>query len=161
MLLTFLQENLIYFVIIFFVLIISLYAYIIFIHKKILNFTKGSKAESFEDIIKEILKSANEIKKSNEDIENHACSLDTKIENSIRNIQTLRYKAFDTNGSNQSFSTALLNEKGNGVIITSLHHHDSVRTFAKPIEKYKSIYDLTDEEKEVLEKSKKEHKDIR
>lgn len=161
MLISFLQENLIYFTTFSFILIISLFICVICLHKKILKFTKGSSAESFEDVINETLTNALEIKKRNEEIENHAYSLNTKTENSIRNIQTLRYKAFDTNGSNQSFSTALLNEKGNGVVITSLHHHDSVRTFAKPIEKYKSNYDLTDEEKEVVERSKREHKECK
>lgn len=161
MLLTFFQDNLIYFVILSPFLIVLLFIYIIFLHNKISKFTKGSSASSLEDIINDTLSKSISIAKRNEEIEDHAFSLDKKTKNSIRNVQTIRYKAFETNGSNQSFSTALLNEKGDGVVITSLHQNDSVRTFAKPIEKYKSNYDLTDEEKEVIEKSKNEHKENR
>jgi len=157
----FLENNLIYIVAISSVLIILLFLYIIYLHKKIYNLTKGSNGSSLEDIINQTLENTLDIKDKNEKIIEHAISLDVKTSNSIRNIQTLRYKAFETGGSNQSFSTALLNEKGDGVIITSLYLNDKVNTFAKPIEKYKSIYDLTEEEKEVIEKSKREHKENR
>ena len=70
----------------------------------------------------------------------------------------IRYKAFEVNGSSQSFSIALLNEKGNGVIISSLHSRDRVSTFAKPVIDYKSEHDLTEEEKSVIGDAKKEHK---
>lgn len=161
MLISLVENHLIYFVASNLILIVLLFIYIIFLHKKIFNLTKGSRASSLEEIINEALSNTISISKRNEEIEDHAYSLDTKTKNSVRNIQTVRYKAFETNGSNQSFSTALLNEKGDGVVITSLHHHDRVSTFAKPIEKYKSSYDLTDEEKDVVEKSKKEHKENR
>lgn len=128
------------------------------LHIKIKKFTKGKDAKSLESLISECVSGINEIQKRNEVIAEHALQLDERISNAIRNIQTIRYKAFEINGSNQSFSIALLNEKGNGVIISSLHHNDRVSTFAKPVEKYESTYDLTDEEKEVLKKSKDEHK---
>jgi len=85
-------------------------------------------------------------------------SLDTRVSFALRNAQTIRYKAFETGGSSQSFSIALLNEKGFGVVITSLHARDRINTFAKPIEKYTSTYDLTDEEKSVINDAKTAHK---
>lgn len=97
------------------------------------------------------------MEEKNAAIINHASNLDTRVSHGIRNVETIRYKAFDTNGSNQSFSVALINEKGDGVILSSLHSHDRVSTFAKPIENYSSSYDLSDEEIEVLEASKKKH----
>ncbi len=116
---------------------------------------------SLEKIIKDCVDSVKEIENKNELISKHALSLDTRVSHAIRNAQTVRYKAFETNGSNQSFSVALLNEKGSGVVITSLHAHNHTSTLAKPIEKYKSTYDLTDEEKTVIEEAKKTHKDNR
>ena len=142
------------------VLNILLFIYILSLHIKIKRFTKGKNALSLEDTIKECVSGIEEIQKRNEVISEHALKLDDRVNTSIRNIQTIRYKAFEINGSNQSFSVALLNEKGNGVVISSLHHHDRVSTFAKPIEKYESTYELTDEEKEVIKKSKNEHKTV-
>jgi hypothetical protein len=135
-----------------------LLAYTIHLHHKIHSFTRGETGTSLEAVIKKCVASVDEIEKRNELIAEHALSLNNKVTSALRNAQTIRYKAFDANGSNQSFSVALLNEKGNGVVITSLHARDRMSTFAKPIEKYLSTYDLTEEELHVIEEAKKAHK---
>lgn len=131
--------------------------YVIYLHHKIHNFTRGENGSSLESLIKKCIDSTNEIEKRNELISKHALSLDDRLSHSVRNAQTIRYKAFEANGSNQSFSIALLNEKGNGVVISSLHSRDRINTFAKPIEKYMSSHDLTEEELSVINEAKKEH----
>lgn len=138
--------------------IVVLLIYVIHLHAKINLFTRGETGASLETLIRQCVDSVAEIEKRNELISEHALSLDNRVSQSLRNAQTMRYKAFETGGSNQSFSIALLNEKGNGVIITSLHARDRISTFAKPIEKYLSSYDLTEEEQAVIEESKKAHK---
>ena len=140
------------------VAVVLLLLYIVYLHVKINRFTRGATGASLETLIKKCIDSVIEIEKRNELISEHALSLDTRVSQSLRNAQTIRYKAFEAGGSNQSFSIALLNEKGNGVVITSLHARDRISTFAKPIEKYLSSYDLTEEEQEVIEESKKAHK---
>lgn len=132
--------------------------YTFYLDHKIVVLTRGESGASLEKTIKACLTSVTEIEKRNDLITQHAEILDEKISHTVRNAQTVRYKAYDVNGSNQSFSVALLNEKGNGVIISSLHAHDRMSTFAKPIEKYESNYDLTEEELAVLEDSKNAHK---
>jgi len=47
-----------------------------------------------------------------------------------------------------------LNKKGSGVIISSLYTRDKVSVFAKPIENWQSKYELSEEEKDVLNKTK-------
>lgn len=132
--------------------------YVIYLHHKIHRFTRGETGNSLESIIKKCVDAVSEIEKRNELISQHALSLDSRVSHALRNAQMMRYKAFEVNGSNQSFSIALVNEKGNGVVITSLHARDRINTFAKPIENYSSTYELTDEEREVVEGTKKEHK---
>jgi hypothetical protein len=132
--------------------------YVVYLHQKMHRFTRGETGASLETIIKACIDSVAEIEKRNELISKHALSLDTRVSHAIRNVQTARYKAFEVGGSNQSFSIALLNEKGDGVIITSLHARDRISTFAKPITKYGSTYELTDEERSVIEESKNAHK---
>lgn len=132
--------------------------YAIYLHRKLEHFTRGESGASLEQTIKSCVDAVTAIEEKNELISKHALSLDTRVSHALRNAQTIRYKAFETNGSNQSFSIALLNEKGSGVVITSLHSHERISTFAKPIEKYKSTYDLTEEELSVIDESKKAHK---
>lgn len=137
-------------------LLLCLYA--VYLHTKIHRLTRGESGASLEKLIRTCIDSVSEMEKKNELISKHALSLDTRVSHALRNTQTIRYKAFEANGSNQSFSIALVNEKGNGVVITSLHSHTRISTFAKPIENYSSSYDLSEEELHVLEESKKEHK---
>ncbi|MDQ5962684.1 MAG: hypothetical protein QG653_491 [Patescibacteria group bacterium] len=118
---------------------------------------KGQSAESLEPLINEALQRIKELEQHDEMLGDHALKLDERLTHAVRNVSTVRYKAFESGTSNQSFSVAFVNEQGNGIIISSLHHRDRVTTYAKPIANYKSEYDLSDEEKQVLEESKKAH----
>lgn len=131
--------------------------YVFYLDHKIVVLTRGKDGASLEDTIHACLSATTRIEERNKAITAHAINLDTRISHALRNVQTLRYKAFDAGGSNQSFSIALVNEKGNGVVISSLHTHNRMSTFAKPIIDYKSTYELTEEELHVLEESKKQH----
>jgi hypothetical protein len=145
-------------IIILLVLVIVLLSYIFYLDHKIVVLTRGASGASLEEIIKKCVASVAKIEERNELMAKHALMLDDRVSHAVRNAQTIRYKAFDTNGSNQSFSIALLNEKGNGVVISTLHIHDRVSTFAKPIENYESIHELTEEELAVIDDARAAHK---
>ncbi len=132
--------------------------YALYLDHKVVVLTKGQNGASLEDVIRGCIQSVEAIEKRNELLMQHASLLHEKVSHAIRNVETIRYKAYDQNGSNQSFSVALVNEKGNGVVISSLHSHDRMSTFAKPIQNYESTYDLTEEELAVINDSKASHK---
>ena len=119
---------------------------------------RGENGKNLENIIREYLDKVDNLKEHDELIAKHAIDLEKRLSQCVRNISTIRFKAFDSNSSNQSFAIALLNEQGNGVILSSLHHRDRFSMFAKPINNYVSSHDLTDEEKGVLEEAKTAHK---
>ena len=95
-----------------------------------------------------------EIKKSQDQIKKHLVVIDSRLDKSIRNIQIVRFNPFVDAGSNQSFAISFLNDDGDGVVMSSLYARDRMSIFAKPIDKGKSEFELTQEEKEVLAKSK-------
>ena len=134
--------------------------YALYLDHKIVVLTRGKSGASLEDTIKECLASVGRMEEENKAIIQHASLLDKKVSHALRNAEVIRYKAFDVSGSNQSFSIALLNELGNGVIITSLHLRDRVNTFAKPVKEYDSEYELTEEEIAVLEDAKGKHEKV-
>ncbi len=140
------------------VAVLFLLIVVLFLYHKIYIFTRGKNGKSLESTVRAYLDKVDELKKHDEIIAKHAFDLDNRLAQCIRNVSTVRYKAFDQNSSNQSFAIALVNEKGDGVLLSSLHHRDRVSIFAKPLVKYTSTYDLTEEELSVLEESKKAHK---
>lgn len=131
--------------------------YALYLDHKIVTLTRGKSGASLEEIIRTCITNAATIEQQNNLLAKHAEILEEKVSHSLRNAQTIRYKAFDTNGSNQSFSIALINEKGNGVVISSLHSHERMSTFAKPLENYESSYELTEEELAVIDDARAAH----
>ncbi len=74
----------------------------------------------------------------------------------IQRLALLRYNPYDDTGGDQSFSVALLNKKGDGVVVTSLHSRSGTRVFGKPVVSGKAEkYQFSKEEAEVLKKAMK------
>ncbi len=69
-------------------------------------------------------------------------------------METIRFNPFPDQGSNQSFAVGMLDEDGDGVVFSSLYSRERMSIFAKPIKNGKSEYELTAEEKNVLDKAR-------
>lgn len=122
--------------------------------RRLRKFFTGKKAENLEVLMLDILKQVENLKETQIEINKHLVTVDKRLDNSIRRIETVRFNPFMDAGSNQSFAISFLNDKGDGVIISSLYARDRMSIFAKPITDGKSEFELTAEEKEVLKKSK-------
>ncbi len=73
----------------------------------------------------------------------------------IQKIETLRYNPYGDTGGDQSFSVVMLDGRGNGFVMTSLHARSGTRVFLKPVTKGEEKYELSREEREVLTKALK------
>lgn len=72
------------------------------------------------------------------------------IEGSVRHVSLLRYDAFEDVGGRLSFSCAMLDDHGNGVVLTSINGRQETRVYAKPIIERTSTYNLSVEESEAI-----------
>lgn len=114
----------------------------------------GKNGKDLEETIDTLSKGMENLDSRSSEMENYIIKMDARLRKSIQKVNTIRFNPFKDQGSNQSFATSLLDEEGNGVIISSLYSRDKVSVYAKPIVKYKSEYEMSDEEKEAIEKSK-------
>lgn len=72
----------------------------------------------------------------------------------IQRVELLRYNPYDDTGGDQSFSLALLDDKGDGFVVTSLHARSGTRVFAKPVcQGQANKYRLSEEERQVVERA--------
>lgn len=71
----------------------------------------------------------------------------------IQRVGVVRFNPFTDTGGDQSFAVALLDTRGNGVVISSLFSRSSTRVFAKPIVEGTSTHVLTDEEQDAIEQA--------
>jgi hypothetical protein len=114
---------------------------------------RGTKARNLEEMIVLVGKKINDFEEKQSVIDKHLLTIDSKLNKSIRNIETIRFNPFVDAGGNQSFAIAFMNDEKNGVIMSSLYARDRMSIFAKPIINGKSEFELTEEERDVLNKA--------
>ncbi len=68
----------------------------------------------------------------------------------IQRFALERYRAFPDVGGDQSFSLALLDARGNGLVLTSIYGRDESRVFAKQVKGGRATHPLSAEEARVL-----------
>ena len=77
-------------------------------------------------------------------------TLRTEAAEALRHLSVVRYDAFGDMGGRLSWSLALLDEGGNGVVLTSIHGRSEARTYAKNISGWSCDQAMSPEEEEVL-----------
>lgn len=115
----------------------------------------GKDAKTLEDTIIGLTKETEVLNKSRGEIENYLGQVETRLRRAVSGVATIRFNPFKgSSGSNQSFATAFVDERGNGVVLSSLYSRDRVSVYAKPLAKGASEYELTAEEKQAIAKTK-------
>lgn len=121
------------------------------VEKRLRKLTRGNDNSNLEEIIKEYMDKIENAVQETEDAKKLYLDVQGKVDECLQNVSIIRYKAFEDVGSDLSFSIAMLDNNKNGVVITSIYGRDESTTYAKPIDKGISRYDLSNEEKTVLE----------
>lgn len=122
--------------------------------KRLKKFFAGKKAKDLEDTILNLQEELVKQQLASEKILKEIYIIKEQMKKSIRGVEITRFNPFPDQGSNQSFAIGLLNEEGDGLVLSSLYSRERMSVFAKPVKKGKSEYELTAEEKSTLEKAK-------
>jgi hypothetical protein len=78
------------------------------------------------------------------------------VRETLQHLAVVRYDAFGDTGGKLSWSMALLDDKGDGVVLTSINSRADARTYAKEIRSFASEAKLSPEEQEAIETLQKE-----
>ena len=76
--------------------------------------------------------------------------VDRRVDGSVTNTAVVRYDAFGDMGGHLSWSMALLDDGGNGVVLTSIHGRSDARTYAKNVADWSCEQQLSPEEEEAI-----------
>ena len=68
----------------------------------------------------------------------------------LRHLAVVRYDAFGDMGGALSWSVALLDDAGNGVVLTSIHGRSDARSYAKSVTAWQCEAQLSPEEEEAI-----------
>ena len=96
----------------------------------------GQDVKVFEDALNKLLDRQDDL------------ALDLK--HSVRNISVVRYDAFEDMGGRLSFSAALVDDSGNGLVLSAISGRTEARAYAKLVEEGESESDLSPEEQKAI-----------
>lgn len=74
----------------------------------------------------------------------------TDLADAIRHVAVVRYDAFGDMGGRLSFSAALLDDSGDGLVLSSINGRSETRTYAKGVKRGTSEAPLSPEEEQVV-----------
>lgn len=135
---------------------VILIIWIIRLETRISKLLQGKNVDSIEDAIIKLNQDSKTLHAFRNDSIEYLKNIEARLKRSIQAVETIRYNPFKGTGSggNQSFATALINEKGDGAVISSLYSRDHVAVFSKPIKKFVSEFEMTEEERSALKSAK-------
>ena len=76
--------------------------------------------------------------------------LQRSAEGALRKPVVVRYDAFGDMGGRMSWSLALVDERGNGVVLTSIHGRSDARSYAKSLQDWACEQALSPEEDKAV-----------
>jgi hypothetical protein len=81
-------------------------------------------------------------------------ALRTEARDALRHLAVVRYDAFGDMGGHLSWSMAVLDHGGNGVVLTSIHGRSEARTYAKSVAGWRCDQQLSPEEQEAVDSAR-------
>lgn len=114
------------------------------------SLTKGSSKKDLLSSLNQLISLTTE---NSESISRLNERLNQEIDENKKHLQKLgfhRYNPFTDTGGDQSFSLCLLDEKGNGIVISSLHSRENTRLYAKKVVSGQVEGQATSKEEQVV-----------
>lgn len=88
-------------------------------------------------------------------LRNEVAALRAEASGALRHLAVVRYDAFGDMGGRLSWSLALLDDRGDGVVVSSVHGRSEARTYAKNVAGWASEQTLSPEETDAIKRAKR------
>jgi hypothetical protein len=75
---------------------------------------------------------------------------ETRLDGAIAHCGLVRYDAYNEMSGRQSTSIALLDSSATGIVLSSIHHRDQARLYAKRVQDGRGELELSPEEEEAV-----------
>lgn len=115
--------------------------------------TKLGNGKNLEEDLETYMYRVDKVEKQNAEISNQIRNLDNDLSKCIQKVGMVRYNAFKDTGSDLSFALALLDENNDGVVLNGIYSREMSNIYAKPVEKGKSTYTVSEEEAQAIQKA--------
>lgn len=136
--------------------IIVLIGLVIRMEMRLSRILRGKSGKDLEENFISLSKDIENLKVFEAESMGYMRNIEGRLKRSIQAVETIRFNPFKGTGSggNQSFATAFINEKGDGLMLSSLYSREHVSVYAKPLKKLGSEFELSAEEKSAIDAAK-------
>jgi hypothetical protein len=121
--------------------------------RRIDAFTQGSDAKSLEDVLGSHLERVRQAVNDVNTVSARTALVERDLQSSLSRIGLVRFNPFEDTGGNQSFALALIDSRGDGFVVSSLHARAGTREYAKAVAGGTSEANLSAEEAEALKQA--------
>ena len=121
--------------------------------RRLESITRGSDEQSLEAVLGSHLERVRQVVKDVAVVSSRTTVLERDLQGAYGRVGLVRFNPFEDTGGNQSFALALLDGRGDGFIVSSLHSRTGTRIYAKTIAGGASEAALSEEETTALKQA--------
>ena len=114
------------------------------------SLTRGTSGKNLDDVLDAHVDKVYAVARELDELSARAAVLEAVGRRSIQRIGLVRFNPFEDTGGNQSFALALMDARGTGFVVSSLHTRTGTRVYAKGITDGRAEGALSEEEREAL-----------
>jgi hypothetical protein len=118
--------------------------------RRLESITRGSDEGSLEAVLGTHLERVRQVVHDVDTLAARTAVIERDLIGSLGRVGLVRFNPFEDTGGNQSFALALLDGRGDGFIVSSLHARTGTRLYAKAVSGGASETALSEEESEAL-----------
>jgi hypothetical protein len=118
--------------------------------KRIATLTRGGDGTSLETTLQANLDRVAVLARQVDELASRSAMLERIQRKAVQRVGLVRFNPFEDTGGNQSFALAMLDQHGDGLVVSSLHARAGTRVYGKAIAGGRSEAALSEEEAEAL-----------
>ena len=112
--------------------------------------TRGADGTSLEALLTGSLERVDRIGREVDLLGARSAAIEADLRSAVQHVALLRFNPFEETGGNQSFALALMDARGNGLVISSLHARAGTRVYGKALTGGRAEVTLSTEESEAV-----------
>jgi uncharacterized protein DUF4446 len=120
------------------------------LRRKLVVLQAGDDAESFLSAAAKQVELVARLRAELSSVEGRMHDLRLDVADALRHVAVVRYDAFRDMGGRMSFSAALLDDAGDGLVISAIHGRTETRSYAKGVKGGTSDQQLSPEERQAI-----------
>ena len=111
---------------------------------------RGSEGTNFVEIVNDNIDQVHGLMEEVNALSERYAAVLRRVAGAVQHVGVVRFDAFRDLGGLLSFAVALIDDRGNGLVFSSIYGRSESRTYAKPVIERSSPYELSPEEREAI-----------